>query len=139
FTVALANKTASAFVVELGSAGQGNPFLLWGYDEKGQEDSEFTMALSNLKTQAGEEITVMTAEKCVVSDLLGQAGTVQIQNAQIELPFVLDLSAAGIENVTTENNAPVEYFNLQGVRVANPENGLYIRRQGNKVSKVLVK
>ncbi len=36
-------------------------------------------------------------------------------------------------------NAPVEYFNLQGVRVANPENGLYIRRQGNSVTKVLVK
>ncbi len=36
-------------------------------------------------------------------------------------------------------NAPVEYFNLQGVRVANPENGLYIRRQGTEVRKVLVK
>ena len=33
-------------------------------------------------------------------------------------------------------NAPVEYFNLQGIRVANPENGLFIRRQGAKVSKV---
>jgi len=31
-----------------------------------------------------------------------------------------------------------EYFNLQGVRVANPENGLYIVRQGNKVSKVVL-
>lgn len=42
----------------------------------------------------------------------------------------------GNENV----NAPVEYFNLQGVRVANPEAGnLYIVRQGNKVSKTLVR
>lgn len=45
----------------------------------------------------------------------------------------------GIEDIEIEANAPVEYFNLQGVRVANPENGLYIRRQGNKVSKVIVK
>ena len=36
-------------------------------------------------------------------------------------------------------NAPVEYFNLQGVRVANPENGLYIRRQGNKVEKIFLR
>jgi len=36
-------------------------------------------------------------------------------------------------------NAPVEYFNLQGIRVENPQNGLYIRRQGNKVEKVYVK
>ncbi|MCM1066260.1 MAG: M6 family metalloprotease domain-containing protein [Muribaculaceae bacterium] len=36
-------------------------------------------------------------------------------------------------------DAPVEYFNLQGVKVENPTTGLYIRRQGSKVSKVLVK
>jgi hypothetical protein len=36
-------------------------------------------------------------------------------------------------------NAPVEYYNLQGVRVSNPENGIYIRRQGNKATKVVIK
>ncbi len=49
---------------------------------------------------------------------------------------------AGIEGVEIENtNAPVEYFNLNGVRVN--ENslvpGLYITRQGTKASKVIVK
>lgn len=38
------------------------------------------------------------------------------------------------------NNAPVEYFNLQGVRVNEPVAGqIVIRRQGNEVSKLLVK
>jgi len=37
-----------------------------------------------------------------------------------------------------DENAPVEYFNLQGVRVENPSNGLYIRRQGSKVTKVII-
>ena len=46
----------------------------------------------------------------------------------------------GVEDIIAdENNGEVEYFNLQGVRVANPENGVYIRRQGNKATKVLVK
>lgn len=47
---------------------------------------------------------------------------------------------AGIadEYITDQENAPVEYYNLQGIRVANPESGLYIRRQGNKTTKVLV-
>lgn len=45
---------------------------------------------------------------------------------------------AGVGNIAADN-APAEYFNLQGVRVANPENGLYIVRQGGKVSKQLVK
>lgn len=47
-------------------------------------------------------------------------------------------ATTGISEVEAAD-APVEYFNLQGIRVENPENGLYIRRQGGKVSKVLVK
>lgn len=47
---------------------------------------------------------------------------------------------SGIDEVAIDNSdAPAEYFNLQGVRIANPSNGLYIRRQGDKVSKIIVK
>lgn len=46
----------------------------------------------------------------------------------------------GVEDIVADDaNAPVEYYNLQGVRVANPENGLYIRVQGKKATKVLVR
>lgn len=46
----------------------------------------------------------------------------------------------GVDNVESDNvNAPAEYFNLQGVRVANPQNGLYIVRQGSKVSKQVIR
>lgn len=41
-----------------------------------------------------------------------------------------------ITTVGSDENAPVEYFNLQGVKVDNPEHGIYIRRQGNKTTKV---
>lgn len=41
--------------------------------------------------------------------------------------------------VDGDDAAPVEYYNLQGVRVDNPSNGLYIRRQGNSTMKVLIK
>ena len=46
---------------------------------------------------------------------------------------------SGIENINADNNAPVEYFNLRGIRVSNPSNGVFIRRQGNTASKVLIK
>ena len=36
-------------------------------------------------------------------------------------------------------NVPVEYYDLNGVRVENPSNGLYIRRQGDKVEKIEIK
>lgn len=39
----------------------------------------------------------------------------------------------GIGSVVEDDpNAPVEYYNLQGIRVASPESGIYIRRQGGK-------
>ena len=44
----------------------------------------------------------------------------------------------GIENIGVDN-APVEYYNLQGVKVENPSNGIYIKVQGSKASKVLIK
>jgi hypothetical protein len=45
----------------------------------------------------------------------------------------------GISDINVDENAPVEYFNLQGVRVNNPASGLFIRRQGGKAQKVVVK
>lgn len=45
---------------------------------------------------------------------------------------------AGVEGIIVDNDAPVEYFNLQGMRVAEPSNGLYIRRQGKEVKKVFL-
>ena len=35
--------------------------------------------------------------------------------------------------------APVEYYNLQGMKVVNPQGGIFIRRQGNTVTKVFVR
>lgn len=49
--------------------------------------------------------------------------------------------AAGIGSAVADStDAPVEYFDLRGVRVAAPtQPGLYIRRQGSHVDKVVVK
>ena len=44
---------------------------------------------------------------------------------------------SGLNTVITDNNAPVEYYNLQGVRVADDAKGLVIRKQGNNVAKVI--
>ena len=43
----------------------------------------------------------------------------------------------GVENIIIENQGNVEYYNLQGVKVANPENGVFIRLQGGKATKVV--
>jgi hypothetical protein len=50
-----------------------------------------------------------------------------------------DDPTSSVANIAVENNESVEYFNLQGVRVANPANGIFIRRQGGHASKVIFK
>lgn len=65
------------------------------------------------------------------------SGAVSDENA---FAIEADGTTTGVEVVeAVDENAPVEYFNLQGVRVQNPGQGLYIRRQGNSVEKVLMK
>lgn len=60
--------------------------------------------------------------------------TIRIDNVSIKS------DPAGIDSVENDaSNAPAEYYNMQGMKVNNPANGLYIRRQGNKVTKVLIK
>ena len=45
-----------------------------------------------------------------------------------------------ISEVDSDNSdEPVEYYNLNGMRVDNPTKGLYIRCQGNNVTKVYIK
>lgn len=44
----------------------------------------------------------------------------------------------GVAAITVEADGPVRYYNLQGIEVANPSNGIFIRRQGNKATKVIL-
>jgi hypothetical protein len=63
-----------------------------------------------------------------------KAGNWEIKNLVVKGKAV----TTSVSDINVENGA-VEYFNLQGVRVVNPENGIYVRRQGNKVSKVVIR
>lgn len=46
------------------------------------------------------------------------------------------LTGTGLGSVGAEE-APVEYFNLQGIRVENPSNGVFIRRRGSTATKIV--
>ena len=47
-------------------------------------------------------------------------------------------SASAIDVIEVDVNAPVEYYNLQGIKVANPEKGIFIKKQGKKATKVVL-
>lgn len=60
----------------------------------------------------------------------------------INVVFNGNFSYAGIGGIEADNtDAPVEYYNLQGVRIAadNLTPGIYIRRQGTEVTKILIR
>lgn len=54
---------------------------------------------------------------------------------------IQEIDFAGIDGVESDDcdDAPVEYYNLQGMKVENPTSGIYIRRQGSKTSKVFIR
>ncbi len=62
----------------------------------------------------------------------------------LDMPIVCTFkgkdTGAGISAVAADN-APVEYFNLNGVRLSgdNLPAGIYVRRQGNAVTKIIVR
>lgn len=73
------------------------------------------------------------------------AGTYYIyQNTEIELNWLMsEAYTAGVNDIISseavDTDAPVEYYNLQGVRVTEPAAGLYIKRQGKTVTKVVIR
>lgn len=59
------------------------------------------------------------------------AGTWEIKNISVKGKMV-----SGLSDLETEESIPV-YYNLQGVRVSNPEKGIYIEVKGNKSRKIM--
>lgn len=47
--------------------------------------------------------------------------------------------SAAVVEIALDENAPAEYFNLQGMRIDRPTSGIYILRQGSRTSKIYVK
>lgn len=121
-----------------------NRLLMYIYDENYDfVDVVFT------KTIFAEEGDVVTVEnECVAMPELEAGKTYyawlhdskNYDEMASLTPFVVDSSYNSVDSVEQDrSDAEVEYYNLQGVKVANPDNGIFIRRQGNKVSKVILK
>ena len=50
---------------------------------------------------------------------------------------VLSSTVTEIEEIV-EDSSDIEYYNIQGIKVVNPSSGLYIKKQENKVTKVIL-
>ena len=64
---------------------------------------------------------------------------VTVEAAKTSYPTAFLKNTSGVEGIEADNNAPVEYYNLQGIKVANPQGGVFIKLQGEKASKEYIK
>ncbi len=85
---------------------------------------------ADLKAYEGKKIKV----QFLYTSSTERAGTWEIKEF-----VVTGDKSQGVADVEVVEDAPAVYYNLQGVRVENPENGLYIKVQGKKSSKVYIK
>ena len=139
-TVDKAAKTASlidqSLTLDLGG-NFGERTCYFGVAQGQSLYTNVTFAGQTTNDESGVSTVLSTPKYLLIDD---EGVGFNVSNATIELFDVALFDATAIENVTVDfdENAPVEYFNLQGVRVENPANGLYIKRQGNKVAKVIL-
>jgi hypothetical protein len=84
----------------------------------------------------GENMTVVSGGSSAFAWMV-EPGTYDFVVSLKDMTLVVTKATTGIESIEADKNAPAIYYNLQGVEVANPENGVYIKKQGNKVTKVV--
>ena len=80
--------------------------------------------------------------------LLSIAMTLQPKNGlkgKISIPAFNAVYAAEdgvdeiIDDTLADGSESVEYYNLQGIKVTTPSNGLYIKKAGGKAMKVIIR
>ncbi|MGM9853255.1 MAG: choice-of-anchor J domain-containing protein [Muribaculaceae bacterium] len=95
--------------------------------------TDFTVRTQTLKVPADGKYYVGFGAN--IGARAASGGRLVLKQSDIEQTTV-----TGVDDIVTDStDAPVEYYNLQGLRITNPEPGLYIRVQGKKASKVLIK
>ncbi len=101
----------------------------WGAAAEGEElvsGTPATMKLyaNNVNASGCLSWSIPAGEYSILADF--SAMTIKVTNI-----------SSGISTIGAEA-APVVYYNLQGVRVNNPQGGIFIRRQGSRATKVRI-
>ncbi|MCC8117426.1 MAG: hypothetical protein LIP09_01575 [Bacteroidales bacterium] len=115
--------------------------------------------LSGVSVSVGDEFKVADAnwstidyggasnmEAGVVYELTKQGSNCTVAQDFEDVTFIfnyenktLQISTSGIASVAADTDAEAVYYNLQGIRVDNPENGIFVKRVGSKATTVFVK
>lgn len=108
----------------------------WNLDINGHQMVE--TLTSDVETATAYNIpfeTVALADESAANTLTIKSTDAPVDVYSLKINY--EPTSTGVNDIIADDaNAPVEYFNLQGVRVMNPTKGIYIRKYGSKVTKV---
>lgn len=94
-----------------------------------------TSGIGDILLTTYEDGAVTVTDGVFYVDVLDEMYMANLYNSTIVIP-----GEGGINDITVDSDSdcPVEYFNLQGIRVAEPQPGaIYIRHQGRTAVKVI--
>ena len=102
-----------------------------------------SLSVSGLFNSLGANLQIhceLTAydEELVIPENNSAKVVITVGDESMTLTLATDKPSAGVEKIEGAASAPV-YYNLQGQKVDNPNNGVFIRVINGKSSKVMVK
>lgn len=112
----------------------------YGYEDSGFEYQAAALFVKNpnlYRNYVEFELTAPT--KVWVGMKKDVNGPTQYWNPFRDFTLEKWVESASISGIEADENAPVEYYNLQGIRVDNPSNGIFIVKQGKKVTKQAIR
>lgn len=122
--------TSISFTVSSVNGSKMNMTANIGNDIDGTNSVWTPSSVSQSLARSAGDVTSVTFTNKVVDN-----NNKQTRISKIEVAFAPS-TPTGIAGIEAENGEAV-YFNLQGVRVQNPENGIFIRVQNGKATKIM--
>lgn len=106
------------------------------------------VSLDNNKVVATHEMSLTTTAtspnaNVIIAEATSSANEVKLYQyvpGQLATMYTFSVdTSVGVDKIEDAgSDEPVEYYNLQGMKVTNPSNGVFIKRQGSKATKVIL-
>ena len=96
------------------------------------EEDHYTVTIPYLTLENGVYKVTVKAEAVV-------SGNVVAKDEKDGGSFTVDTETTSITDIEADITKGVTFYTLHGIKVAKPSQGLYIRVEGNKVDKIIVR
>lgn len=128
--------------------------ITYSYDGKAEEAEESASGEQNsVKRKVTYSNTIKNGDKIDLSNISDTGADLRISlskngaetplgndgNSEQAIRVTLVNTSTGVDGIEEEGREVCEYYTLQGIRVMNPEKGLFIKVEGGKAKKVWLK